>query len=90
MMLGSNNQSINQSNFPHQAAVELKVAGLEAELADYKKKYEEEAHIHAQTREALPKLERMIAERDGQIDYMTKSITALEAELARFKNEVRM
>jgi len=69
------------------AAVELKVAGLEADLADFRKKYEEEARLHQQTKESLPKLEKMIAERDTQIDYMTKSITALEAELARFKNE---
>ena len=67
----------------------MKVAGLETDLADYKKRYETEAHQHTITKENLPKLERMVAERDGQIDYMTKTITALEAELLRFKNEVR-
>merc|ERR1712227_61407 len=59
----------------------------EADLAEYKKKYEEEARLHAVTKETLPKLEKMIAERDGQIDYLTKSIGALETEVARFKNE---
>lgn len=69
------------------AAVELRVAGLEADLADYKAKYLKEEKDHAVTKEMMPKLERMIAERDGTIDYMTKTIQALETELARFKNE---
>jgi len=69
------------------AAVELRVAGLEVDLADYKKKYELEEKAHTITKENMPKLERMIAERDGQIDYMTKTISALEAELQKFKNE---
>lgn len=69
------------------AAVELKVAGLEADLADYRKKYEAEDKAHAITKENLPKLEKMIAERDGQIEYMSKTIGALEMELQKFKNE---
>jgi len=69
------------------AAVELKVAGLETDLADYKKKYEAEDKAHMITKEKMPKLEKMIAERDGQIDYMTKTITALEHELQKYKNE---
>lgn len=69
------------------AAVELRVAGLEADLADYRKKFEAEEKAHMITRENIPKLEKMIAERDGQIDYMTKTIQALEIELAKFKNE---
>ena len=69
--------------------MELRVAGLEADLADYRKKFEAEEKAHMITRENIPKLEKMIAERDGQIDYMTKTIQALEIELAKFKNEVK-
>merc|ERR1739838_362190 len=69
------------------AAVELRVAGLEAEMGDYRKKYEEEARLHAITRESVPKLEKMIIERDAQLDYLTKTVSALEIELKRFKGE---
>jgi len=70
------------------AEVELKVARLEEELADYKRRYEDEAREHAITKENIPKLERAISERDAQIDFLTKNVDALERELARLKGEI--
>merc|ERR1711931_462239 len=46
------------------AEVELKVARLEEELADYKRRYEDEAREHAITKANIPKLEKAISERD--------------------------
>lgn len=70
------------------AEVELKVARLEEELADYKRRYEDEAREHAITKENIPKLEKAISERDAQIDFLTKNVDALERELARLKGEI--
>jgi len=69
------------------AAVEIRVAGLEQDLADYKRKWEEEVAAHNFTKETIPKLEKMISERDAQIDYLTKNISVLEFELGKLKNE---
>ena len=38
------------------AAVEIRVAGLEQDLADYKRKYEEEVAAHTFTKESIPKV----------------------------------
>jgi len=70
------------------AEVELKVARLEEELADYKRRYEDEAREHALTKANIPKLEKAISERDAQIDFLTKNVDALERELARLKGEI--
>jgi len=70
------------------AEVELKVARLEEELADYKRRYEDEAREHAITKANIPKLEKAISERDAQIDFLTKNVDALERELARLKGEI--
>jgi len=70
------------------AEVELKVARLEEELADYKRRYEDEAREHAFTKANIPKLEKAISERDAQIDFLTKNVDALERELARLKGEI--
>jgi len=69
------------------AAVEIRVAGLEQDLADYKRKWEEEVAAHTFTKESIPKLEKAISERDAQIDYLTKNISVLEFELTKMKNE---
>jgi len=70
------------------AEVELKVARLEEELADYRRRYEDEAREHAITKANIPKLEKAISERDAQIDFLTKNVDALERELARLKGEI--
>jgi intermediate filament protein if len=70
------------------AEVELKVARLEEELADYKRRYEDEAREHALTKANIPKLEKAISERDAQIDFLTKNVGALKCELARLKGEI--
>merc|ERR1719342_1693980 len=70
------------------AEVELKVARLEEELADYKRRYEDEAREHALTKANIPKLEKAISERDAQIDFLTKNVDALERELARLQRDL--
>merc|ERR1711931_427498 len=70
------------------AEVELKVARLEEELADYKRRYEDEAREHAITKERLPALEKALSERDAQIEYLTKSVDALEHQLAKAKGDL--
>lgn len=69
------------------AAVEIRVAGLEQDLAEYKRKWEEEVAAHIFTKESIPKLEKAISERDAQIDYLTKNISVLEFELGKMKSE---
>ena len=76
--------------FPQlQATVVLQVASLEMDIADYKTKYEEEARLHAITKDSVPKLEKMIIEKDAQLNYLNKAISALEMELKKYKGEVR-
>jgi len=70
------------------AEVELRVVRLEEELADYKRRYETEAKEHAYTKERLPALEKALSERDAQIEYLTKSVDALEHQLAKAKGDL--
>merc|ERR1719233_1302540 len=55
------------------AEVELKVARLEEELADYKRRYDTEVKEHLITKERVPALEKGISERDAQIEFLTKT-----------------
>ena len=43
------------------------------------------SQAHLVTKESLPKLEKMVSERDAQIDFLTKNVTSMELELARLK-----
>merc|ERR1719414_806281 len=38
--------------------------------------------------ESVPKLEKMISERDAQIDFLTKNVSSMEMELARLKAQI--
>ena len=40
---------------------------------------------HLITKENVPKLEKMISERDAQIDFLTKNASSMEAEISRLK-----
>merc|ERR1719315_36163 len=70
------------------AEVELKVARLEEELADYRLKYETEVKEHLITKERVPALEKGISERDAQIEFLTKTVDAQERELAKIKGDL--
>ena len=35
----------------------------------------------------MPKLEKMISERDAQIDFLTKNVSSMEVEISRLKVE---
>jgi len=70
------------------AEVELRVARLEEELADYKSKYEFEVKEHLITKERVPALEKGISERDAQIEFLTKTVDAQERELAKIKGDL--
>jgi len=70
------------------AEVELRVARLEEELADYKLRFETEVKEHAYTKERLPALEKAVSERDAQIEYLTKTVDALEHQLAKGKGDL--
>jgi len=70
------------------AEVELRVARLEEELADYRTKYENEVKEHLITKERVPALEKGISERDAQIEFLTKTVDAQERELAKIKGDL--
>lgn len=69
-------------------AVELKVDGLERDLAEYKQKYEIEVREHTVTKQNIPALEKAVSERDAQINHLVKNVDSMERELTRYKNEV--
>merc|ERR1719167_2180520 len=71
-----------------EAEVELRVARLEEELADYKNKYEVEVREHLITKERVPTLEKGISERDAQIEFLTKTVDSQERELAKIKGDL--
>jgi len=70
------------------AEVELRVARLEEELADYKNRYDTEVREHLITKERVPALEKGISERDAQIEFLTKTVDAQERELAKIKGDL--
>jgi len=70
------------------AEVELRVARLEEELADYRNKYEVEVREHLITKERVPALEKGISERDAQIEFLTKTVDSQERELAKIKGDL--
>jgi len=70
------------------AAVELKVAGLEAKVAELTVLYRAEYEAHVVTKESVPALEKMISERDAQIDFLTKNVNSMEIELSRLKVQI--
>merc|ERR1719259_1335546 len=70
------------------AAVEIKVAGLEAKVLELTALYTAEYEAHIITKESVPKLEKMISERDAQIDFLTKNVSSMEMELARLKAQI--
>jgi len=70
------------------AAVEMKVAGLELKVAELTALYTAEYEAHLITKETLPKLEKMVSERDAQIDFLTKNVSSMEIEIARLKAQI--
>merc|ERR1719180_466432 len=70
------------------AAVEIKVAGLEATVLELTALYTFEWEAHIITRESVPKLEKMISERDAQIDFLTKNVSSMEVEISRLKAQI--
>jgi intermediate filament protein if len=67
------------------AAAELRANNAETKLVELMALYQAEVEAHSITKETLPKLEKMISERDAQIDFLTKNMTALEKEVQRIK-----
>merc|ERR1719260_192707 len=70
------------------AAVEIKVAGLEAQVAELTALYTAEYEAHLLTKESVPKLEKMISERDAQIDFLTKNVSSMEIGISRLKAQI--
>merc|ERR1719383_298833 len=70
------------------AAAKIKVAGLEAKVLELTALYTAEYEAHIITKESVPKLEKMISERDAQIDFLTKNVSSMEMELARLKAQI--
>jgi len=70
------------------AAIELKVAGLEAKVAELTTLYDDEVAAHAETKVTLPKLEKTISEKDASIDFLTNNISTMEVELRRLKGQI--
>jgi hypothetical protein len=66
-------------------AAELRAANAEAQLKEVTLKLSAEIAAHIVTKETVPQLEKMISERDAQIDFLTKNVSAIELELKRIK-----
>merc|ERR1719229_37536 len=66
----------------------MKVAGLELKVAELTALYTAEYEAHLITKETLPKLEKMVSERDAQIDFLTKNVSSMEIEIARLKAQI--
>merc|ERR1719427_840105 len=69
-------------------AAELRAFNAEAKLKEIMELYTAESAAHVVTKESIPSLEKMISERDSQIDFLTKNLTAVEMELARLKAQI--
>ena len=70
------------------AVVELKVDTLEGLYKDFRVKYETELSAHESTRAKLPRLEKEISEKDAQIDYLAKTLSSLEPQVAALKAQI--
>jgi len=68
-------------------AAELRAYNAEAKLKEMTAKYNAESSAHVVTKEKIPALEKMISERDAQIDFLTKNLAAIEIELTRLKGQ---
>jgi len=68
-------------------AAELRAYNAEAKLKEVTALYTAESAAHVVTKESIPQLEKMISERDSQIDFLTKNLAAIELELKRLKGQ---
>merc|ERR1712200_20364 len=68
-------------------AAELRAFNAETKLKEVTALYSAESAAHMVTKESIPALEKMISERDAQIDYLTKNLGAIEIELRRLKTQ---
>merc|ERR1712131_274645 len=68
-------------------AAELRAYNAEAKLKEVTALYTAESAAHVVTKESIPQLEKMISERDSQIDYLTKNVAAIKLELKRLKGQ---
>jgi len=68
-------------------AAELRAYNAETKLKEVTALYSAEAAAHLVTKESIPQLEKMISERDSQIDFLTKNMSALDIELKRIKGQ---
>merc|ERR1712121_317974 len=68
-------------------AAELRAYNAETKLKEVTALYSAEAAAHLMTKESIPQLEKMISERDSQIDFLTKNMSALDIELKRIKGQ---
>jgi len=66
-------------------AAELRAYNAETKLKEVTALYTAESAAHVVTKETIPQLEKMISERDSQIDFLTKNLAAIELELKRLK-----
>ena len=70
--------------------LEILKGGLEDELADYKKRYEEEAREHALTKANIPKLESMVQSKDNEINLLNFQLSQQSGnDMAGAKDEVK-
>jgi hypothetical protein len=84
----ANLRGVIDATAKEKAAVELKVQTLEALYKDFRAKYEAELSAHESTRLRLPKLEKELSEKDAQIDYLAKTLTALEPQVSALKAQI--
>lgn len=68
-------------------AAELRAFNAEAKLKELTELYTAECAAHLVTKESVPHLEKMISERDAQIDFLTKNMASIEIELKRLKGQ---
>jgi len=70
------------------AVVELKVETLEGLYKEFRLKYEAELGAHETTKARLPRLEKEVSEKDAQIDYLAKTLSSLEPQVASLKTQI--
>jgi len=68
-------------------AAELRAYNAEVKLKEVTALYTAESAAHVVTKDTIPALEKMISERDAQIDFLTKNAAAMEVELRRLKGQ---
>lgn len=65
-----------------------KVSNLESDLAKSEAALKKESSDHEKTKKRIPQMEKMIVERDSQIEFLMKNVSTLQEELKISKKKI--